>query len=371
MTASTGSAAHSNVGDPGAANPGMPAPGRPNLRTAYLGLELRSPLVASASPLTRDLEKVVRLAEAGAGAVVMPSLFEEEILHEEIELSRVLEAGAEHFAEALDYFPAVGDLETTAEGYLSTVRKLRTAVSIPVIASLNATSPGGWIRHARLIEEAGADALELNLYRVAADPDRTAAEVEDSDLRLVSEVRAAVGIPLAVKLSPHYSSFANFAQRVVAAGADGLVVFNRFYQPDLDLETLEVVPRIELSHAWEMRLPLRWIAILRPQLGEKASLAATSGVHSGLDAAKLLLVGADVVMTTSALLHDGPEHIGTMENELVAWMSEHQYESVAQLRGSVSGSTAEDPSAFERANYVRTLYSWTAPDELAPSSPSG
>jgi dihydroorotate dehydrogenase (fumarate) len=345
--------------------------GRPDLTTTYLGLDLRSPLVASASPITRDPEKVALLAEAGAGAVVMPSLFEEEVLHDEIELNRALEAGAEHFAEALDYFPAVRDFDTTTDRYLSTLRELKSVVRIPVIASLNAASSGAWIRFARLLEEAGADALELNLYRVAADPDRTAAEMESADLRLIADVRAAVGIPLAVKLSPHYSSFANFARRVVEAGADGLVLFNRFYQPDLDLETLDIVPRIELSHPWEMRLPLRWIAILRPQLGEAASLAATSGVHSGLDAAKLLLVGADVVMTTSALLHSGPEHIRAMESELVAWMAEVEYESVTQLRGSVSGSAAEDPAAFERANYVRTLYSWAAPTVLTPSSPTG
>ncbi|HYU57101.1 MAG TPA: dihydroorotate dehydrogenase-like protein [Actinomycetota bacterium] len=345
--------------------------GGPDLTTTYVGLLLRSPLVASASPITRDAEKVVRLAEAGAGAVVMPSLFEEEILHDEIELSRALEAGAEHFPEALDYFPAVPDYDTTADRYLSTLRDLKAAVRIPVIASLNAASSGAWIRYARLLEEAGADALELNLYRVAADPDRTAAEMEGSDLRLIADVRAAVGIPLAVKLSPHYTAFANFARRVVEAGAEGLVLFNRFFQPDLDLETLDVVPRIELSHPWEMRLPLRWIAILRPQLVGTASLAATTGVHSGLDAAKLLLVGADVVMTTSALLHSGPERIGAMEAELLAWMTEREYESVAQLRGSVSRSAAEDPAAFERANYVRTLYSWTAPTELTPSSPTG
>jgi dihydroorotate dehydrogenase (fumarate) len=343
----------------------------PNLATRYLGLELPSPLVASASPLTREPETVAVLERSGAGAVVMPSLFEEEVLHEEIELNRVLEAGTEHFAEALDYFPAVPELQSTAERYLSSLRANKAAVRIPVVASLNATSRGGWIRYAKLLEDAGADALELNLYRVAADPDRDAAAVEEADLQLVADVRVATGIPLAVKLSPYYSSFANFARRVVEVGADGLVVFNRFYQPDLDVDTLDVVPRHELSRSWETRLPQRWIAILRPQLGDAVSLAATTGVHTGLDAAKLLLVGADVVMTTSALLLQGPEHLGTMRDELLAWMVEHQYESVAQLRGSVSRSAAEDPSAFERANYVKGLKSWAAPEDLTPTSPSG
>ncbi len=342
----------------------------PDLGSSYLGLDLRSPLVASASPLTRDTEQVARMAAAGAGAVVLPSLFEEEILHEEVELNRVLEAGAEHFAEALDYFPAVPEFATVAERYFDTIRDHKAATDIPVIASLNATSTGGWVHHARLIEEAGADALEVNLYRVAADPSRTATEVEDSDLRLVADVRAATALPVAVKLSPYYSAFANFARRLVDAGADGLVLFNRFYQPDLDADTLEVVPVHELSRSWELRLPLRWTAILRPQLGSTVSLAATTGVHSGLDAAKLLLAGADVAMTTSALLLHGPGHLAAMRDELVAWMEEHGYRSVAELRGSVSTGTAEDPAAFERANYVQGLKSWTAPDDLTPSSPS-
>ncbi|MGZ4121046.1 MAG: dihydroorotate dehydrogenase-like protein [Actinomycetota bacterium] len=342
----------------------------PSIASRYLGLELRSPLVASASPLTREAESVARMAEAGAGAIVMPSLFEEEILHEEIDLNLAMEAGSGRFAEALDYFPAVQDFESTADRYLANLRKNKATVDVPVIASLNAASPGGWIGYAKLIEEAGADALELNIYRIGADPDRTGAEIEEADLRLIAEVRAAIDIPLAVKVGAHYSSFANFARRAVEAGADGLVLFNRFYQPDLDLETLDVVPRIEYSSAWEMRQPLRWIAILRPQLGDEVSLAATSGVHSGLDAAKLLLVGADVVMTTSALLHGGPEHLRTMEGQLVEWMRDREYESVSQLRGSVSRAASEDPGAFERANYIKTLYSWTTPHDLTPSSPT-
>jgi len=218
-----------------------------------------------------------------------------------------------------------------------------------------------------MLSHAGADALELNLYRLATDPDRTAEEVEADDLELISEVVAAVDLPVAVKLGPYYSAMANFARRVAAAGAHGLVLFNRFYQPDLDVETRDVVSRIDLSQPWELRLPLRWIAILRPVLGRGVSLAATSGVHSGADVAKALLVGADVAMTTSALLHHGPEHLAAIEAELRAWMAEHDYGSVAEVRGSVSHATGQDPAAFERANYLRTLHSWTAPPTLIPT----
>ena len=237
-------------------------------------------------------------------------------------------------------------------------------MAVPVIASLNARSAGGWVRYARLIQDAGADALELNLYHVAASPLRSAAEMEAADLELIAAVRTSVTIPLAIKLSPYYSAFAHFAAAVVGAGAEGLVLFNRFYQPDLDLDALEVVPRLELSQPWEMRLPVRWIAILRPQLGPRVSLAATSGVHTGTDVVKGLMVGADVVMMTSALLRHGSEHIGTVEAELRAWMTEHEYESVDQLRGSASHATAENPSAFERANYMQTLRSWSRPKTL-------
>ena len=341
-----------------------------DLRTRYLGLELRSPIVASAAPHNGEPETAGRLERSGAGAIVLPSLFEEEILAEEIELNRSLEQGTEHFAEALDYFPAVERFVGAADRYLASLAQVKARATVPIIASLNADSAGGWVRYARRIQEAGADALELNLYRVAADPQRTAAEMEAADLELIGAVRAAVTIPLAIKLSPFYSAFAHFAAAVVAAGADGLVLFNRFYQPDLDLEALEVVPRVELSQPWEMRLPVRWIAILRPQLGSDVSLAATSGVHSGTDAVKGLMVGADVVMMTSALLRHGPEHIGTVEAELRAWLADHEYESVAQLRGSASQATAENPSAFERANYMQTLRSWVAPQELTATSPN-
>jgi dihydroorotate dehydrogenase (fumarate) len=331
----------------------------PDLTTTYLGLELRSPIVASASPLTGDTDGAARVEDAGAGAIVLPSLFEEEVIHEEIELNRALEAGAEHYAEALGYFPSTPVIADPASRYVATLEAIRHRVRVPVIASLNASTPGGWVRYAKVLADAGADAIELNLYRVAADPSATAVDVETADLGLVNAVRATVTVPLAVKLSPYYSATANFARRVVDAGADGLVLFNRFYQPDLDLETLDVVPRVELSQPWELRLPLRWIAILRPQLGPGVGLAATSGVRAGTDVVKALMVGADVAMTTSALLRSGPSRLASMESELCTWMLEHDYTSVAELRGSATQETAESPAAFERANYLRTLRSWT------------
>lgn len=338
-----------------------------DLTTRYLGMELRSPLVASASPLTRDVDHVRRIQDAGAGAIVMPSLFEEEILHEELGLDRALDAGAEQFAEALDYFPAVRELRGIGDQYLRDLERIRAQAVVPVIASLNATTTGGWVRYAQRLQDAGADALELNVYHVAADPRRTAADVEAGDLELVAAVRDALSIPLAVKLSPYYSAFAAFARAVSDVGADGLVLFNRFYQPDLDLDTLDIVPRLELSRAWELRLPLRWIAILRPQLPPGLSIAATSGVGSGNDALKALLVGANVAMLTSALLRNGPSHLRIVEEELVAWMEELEYESVTQLTGSVSQASVDDPSAFERANYRATLHSWATPPYREPA----
>lgn len=341
------------------------------LVTRYLGLELSSPIVASASPLTGEVDTARRIADAGAGAIVMPSLFEEEVVHEEVSLQDAMHAGAEHFAEALDYYPSVvQEFPTVADRYLERIAELKAAVRVPVIASLNATSPGAWTRYAALIEGVGADALELNLYRVAADPDRSGVEVERGDIELVREVCSSVSLPVAVKLSPYYGSMAHFGRSLIDAGAAGLVLFNRFYQPDLDVDSREVVVKLELSHPWEIRLPLRWIAILRPLLGGAGSLALTSGVHSGRDVAKALLAGADVAMTTSSLLQRGPEHIGVLQNELEMWMEAHGYHSVAEARGSVSQTSVEDPSAFERSNYIKTLHSWTAPPNLTPSSPS-
>jgi dihydroorotate dehydrogenase (fumarate) len=339
-----------------------------DLTTRYLGLDLRSPIVASASPLNGDVSTARLVEEAGAAAIVMPSLFEEEILHEEIQLSRALEAGSEHFAEALDYFPDVGEFASAGDRYLAKLEALKAELSVPIIASLNATSTGAWIRHASLLEQAGADALELNLYHVAADPSRDAADREAADLAIIASVADTLSIPLAVKLSPHYSALSHFAAAVVRAGADGLVLFNRFYQPDLDLDALEVVNRVELSTPSELRLPLRWIAILRPQLGEGVSIAATSGVHAGADVVKALMVGGDVAMMTSALLRHGPQHLATVEAELTEWMDAHDYESVSQLRGSATQATSGNPAAFERANYIQTLHSWTAPHELGDAA---
>lgn len=336
-----------------------------DLSTRYLGLDLRSPIVASAAPHNGEIPTAVALEQAGVGAIVLPSLFEEEILAEELGLDRSLEQGTEAFAEALDYFPAIDRLHGVGDRYLRALRHVKARVSVPVIASLNASTSGGWVPYAQRMEESGADALELNLYRVAADPRRTAAEIEAADLGLISAVRASVGIPVAVKLSPYYTGMANFAQAVVRNGADGLVLFNRFYQPDLDLDTLAVVPTLELSHPWEMRLPVRWIAILRPQLGPEVSLAATSGIADGLDVLKALLVGADVAMMTSALLRHGPDFVAAVESQLRAWMEEREYESVDQLRGSASAATTADPAAFERANYLRAIRSWSTPPQLS------
>ena len=340
-----------------------------DLSTRYLGLDLRTPIVASASPLNGDPSTARLVEESGASAIVMPSLFEEEIVNEDVQLNRALEAGSEHFAEALDYFPDVDSFASAGDRYLAKIEALKHESSVPVIASLNANSAGGWVQHATLIEQAGADALELNLYHVAADPDLDAVGRETADLEIVRSVRGALSIPLSVKLSPYYTTMAHFAAGVVGAGADGLVLFNRFYQPDLDLDSLEVVNRVELSRPGDLRLPLRWIAILRPQLGTGVSIAASSGVDAGTDVVKALMVGADVAMLTSAVLRYGPRHLRTVEAELVEWMTDHDYESVGQLRGCATQVTSGDPSAFERANYMQTLHSWTAPHDLSGMPP--
>ncbi len=335
-----------------------------DLRTRYLGLALRSPIVASSSPWTGDPAVVKRLEEAGAGAVVLPSLFEEEILNEEIELNRSLEQGDEQFGEALSYFPQIEGYKGTGDRYLARLEKTRAGVSIPVVASLNAATAGGWVRYARLMQDSGADALELNLYHVVADPALTGTDREARDLEMIASVRAAVTIPLAVKLSPYYSALANFASSAVAAGAGGLVLFNRFYQPDLDLDSLDIVNKVSLSTSAELRLPMRWIAILRPQLGPGVGLAATSGIHTAVDAAKALLVGADVAMTASAVLQHGVLRMKALVDGLASWMEEHEYESVDQLRGSASAANVEDPSLFERANYMAALRSFSTPADL-------
>jgi dihydroorotate dehydrogenase (fumarate) len=328
-----------------------------DLGTTYLGLRLRTPLVASASPLTGRLDSLLALEQAGAAAVVLPSLFEEEVEEESMRLHERLEAGADSFPEAGAFFPPMEYDGIGPHKHVKLVAAAKDTLTIPVIASINGITPGGWVQYAQLMADAGADAIELNLYSVAANPCRGGASVEDGYLELARLVRGAVDVPLAVKLSPFLSATAHFARRVVEAGADGLVLFNRFYQPDIDLDTLDVLPKVELSDPRELRLPLRWLAILRPQL-PTTSLAATTGVHSGLDAAKALLVGADVTMMTSALLRHGPAHLARVEAELGAWLTERDYASVGQMRGSASHRGATDPTAFERANYLRTLASY-------------
>lgn len=341
------------------------------LTTTYLGLELRSPLVASAGPLTGRPDAAARMQENGAAAVVLPSLFEEEIVRHDTDLLLSLEQGSQHFAEALDYFPDLPSFESSADRYLRLIEESKERLDVPLIASLNAFSAGGWEKYARLLEEAGADAIELNLYRLAADPAKNCADVEAEDLAVIAGVRKAVDVPLAVKLAPHYTALANFVLNVVRVGADGLVLMNRFYQPDVDPDRREVVSRLELSRSWEMRLPLRWMAILRPQLEGRASLALTTGVSSGVDAVKALMVGADVCMMTSAVLREGPQHFATVERELVEWLDANDYDSVAQLRGSLSYTATDDPAAYERANYLRMLHGWTTPTRLKPGAPKG
>jgi dihydroorotate dehydrogenase (fumarate) len=328
----------------------------PDLSTTYLGLKLASPLVPSASPLTANLDMLKRLEEAGAGAVVLPSLFEEQIEHDQIDLHALLEYGTDSFGEALTYFPELDIYNAGSEDYLEHLAAAKEALSIPVIASLNGVSTGGWTRYASLVQETGADALELNVYAVETDPDASAASIEERTLQLVARVRETVTIPLAVKVGPYYSAFANIARHLADAGADGLVLFNRFLQPDIDLETLEVTPQIALSTSAELRLRLRWIAILRGRV--PGSLAATGGVHTAEDVLKLLLVGADVTMLASALLQRGPELLPELRADVEAWLTEREYESVEQLKGSMSQESCPDPAAFERGNYMRALVSY-------------
>jgi dihydroorotate dehydrogenase (fumarate) len=341
-----------------------------DLRTRYLGLELRSPIVASAAPANGDLAHAVRLEEAGVGAIVLPSLFEDEVVHEQVGLSAALDHGTGQFAEASGYFPHIDRISDASERYATAITRLKARVQVPIIGSLNASTSLGWVRYARLIEDAGADALELNLYRVACDPERSAASVEQADLDVIAAVRDAVAIPIAVKLAPYYTSLARFADGALRAGADGLVLFNRFYQPDVDPETLEVVPRIDLSTPAELRLPVRWVALLRAGVAREAWLAASSGVHSGGDMVKALAVGADVVMMTSAILRSGPAHVAEVESELRQWLDDREYRSVAELRGSAVTGTSLDRPGIERANYVATLRSWTTPAWLTPGGSS-
>ena len=327
-----------------------------DLSTTYMGLELKNPIVPSASPLSRDLGSIKAMEDAGASAIVMYSLFEEQIIHEQRELEYLLTQGAESYQEAMSYFPEVHEFNAGPEQYLELIRKAREATDIPIIGSLNGVSEGGWLDYATLIEQAGASALELNIYYVATDPNYAAVDIERMHINDLKRVKETVNIPVAMKLSPYFSSFANFAREMDNAGADALVLFNRFYQPDFDLEQLEVVPTVNLSTSQEGRLPLRWIAILHGKI--KASLAATTGVHSASDAIKMLLAGADVAMMCSALLHHGPKHITIVLRELEDWLEERGYESVERMKGSLSQQHVSEPAAFERANYMKALNSW-------------
>jgi dihydroorotate dehydrogenase (fumarate) len=324
-----------------------------DLSTNYLGSKLRTPLVASASPLSQDIHNIRRLEDAGASAVVLYSLFEEQLRLEELELDHRLSAGTDSFAEATTFFPQPGEFRLGPEGYLKHIERAKRAVSIPIIASLNGSSVGGWTNYAKQIEQAGADALECNIYFVAADPQISSAEVEQRYLDIVAAVKSAVSIPVAVKISPFFSNMANMAKRFDETGADALVLFNRFYQPDINIEELEIEPNVLLSTPQALRLPLTWIGILYGRIG--ANLAATSGVHGHEDVIKLLMAGADVTMLCSTLLRNGISHLGHIERGLLEWMEKHEYESVQQMKGSMSQLRCPDPSAFERAQYMKAV----------------
>ncbi len=327
-----------------------------DLSTTYLGLKLKHPVVPSASPLSESLDKIKRLEDAGAAAVVMYSLFEEQIVGESHLLDHYLSYGAESFAEALDYFPEMDSYNIGPNAYLDLIRRAKESVSIPVIGSLNGVSTGGWVEYARMIQEAGADALELNIYYIPTDPAMTGAEVEQMYLDVVHDVKANISIPLAVKVGPYFSSFANMAMRLAKAGADGLVIFNRFYQPDFDLERLEVVPNLTLSSAWELRTPIRWVSILYGKV--PVDFAVTRGVHSYEDVLKGVMAGANVTMMASELLRNGVNRIGLIVQEVAQWLEDHEYHSLQQARGSMSQQNVAEPAAFERANYMKVLQSW-------------
>ena len=327
-----------------------------DLTTTYLGLELKNPLVASASPLSKKLDTVRRLEDAGAAAVVMYSLFEEQIVHDSLALDHFLNRTTDVSNEAASYFPDLDNYNIGPDDYLEHIRKIKAAVSIPVIGSLNGVSTGGWVDYAQKIEQAGADALELNMYDVPADPNLASQDLEKVYVQLVHDVRSEVHIPLAVKLSPFFTSLPNIATRLVSAGANGLVLFNRFIQPDLDIETLEVVPHLLLSVSGEMRLPLRWVAILYGRIN--ADLALTSGVHTTEDMVKAIMAGANVTMLASELLAKGIGRATELVASLEQWMEQYEYQSVLQMRGSMSQKNVAQPAAFERANYMKALQSY-------------
>jgi dihydroorotate dehydrogenase (fumarate) len=327
-----------------------------DLRTTYMGMELKNPLVHSASPLSQDIDKIRKLEDAGASAVVMYSLFEEQIMLESQQLDHFEQLGSESHGEALSYFPKMSEYKTGPEEYLERVRQAKDAVDIPVIGSLNGVTTGGWIKYAKRIEEAGADGLELNIYYIPTAPERSGAEIEQMYVEVVSGVKKSVAIPVAVKLSPFLSAPVNFAHRLAEAGADALVLFNRFYQPDLDIDKLEVVPHLALSESNELRLPLCWVAILYGRV--QADLAITTGIHTHLDVLKGLMAGAKITMLTSEVLMHGIKRITGILEKVTAWLEEREYESVNQMLGSMSQKHVAEPDAFERANYMKVLHSW-------------
>ncbi len=326
-----------------------------NLSTSYLGLNLRTPLVPSASPLTYNPDNVKRMEDAGASAIVFHSLFEEQIRADERDNFHYLTQGTDSYAESLTYFPDAHAAKVGPEQYLESLARAKRSVKIPVIGSLNGSTPGGWTSYAKLIQETGVDALELNLYSIHTDFDRTSEEIENEYLEIVREIKSIVKIPIAVKLGPYFTNFGRMAKRLQDAGASGLVLFNRFYQPDIDTETMDITPNILLSTPMAMRLPLTWIGILSGRL--PLSLAATSGIHRATDVIRMIMVGADVTMLCSILLRRGISHLGLIENDLFRWLSDHEYDSLEQLKGSVSQSRCPDPTAYERSLYVYSLRS--------------
>jgi len=328
-----------------------------DLRSRYLGLELKNPIVAAASPMTNSIDRLKRLENAGVAAVVLPSLFEEQIEHEEMAAHNLMLSGTELSPEAHGFFPEIRNYKTGPDNYLKLIGEAKQALSVPVIPSLNGYTPGGWTQIARQFEQAGADAIELNIYFLATDLDDTSTDIEKRYTDLVESVSSIVKIPVAVKVSPYFSAMANMAARLTGAGASGLVLFNRFLQPDILLDELEVAPHLVLSTSDELRLALRWIAILRGRV--RASLAATGGAHTSDDVLKLLLAGADCVMLASSLLHKGPDHVATLVRSVEKWMAEREYVSVEQLKGSLSQHACPDPAAFERTNYMKALTSYT------------
>jgi len=329
-----------------------------NLATTYLGLELGHPFIAGASPMTEDLDTVKQLADAGAAAVVMHSLFEEQIVAEQRATHEALETPAESSAEALSYFPRPEQFKLGPDEYLEQIRKIKKAVDVPVIASLNGTTMGGWLDYAKMMEQAGADALELNVYYLATDPAVSGQDIEKRSIEMIGAVNSSVRIPIAVKLSPFFSSLPHFARQLDGLGVDGLVLFNRFYQPDINVDELEAVRSLELSSSDELLLRLRWLAILSGRI--RASLAVTGGVHTALDAVKAVMAGAHAVQMVSALLKNGPAYLRKVRDQMADWMEQHEYDSLEQMRGSMNLSRSPDPSAYERANYMHILKSWRA-----------